>query len=113
MTTPITILPIQHATLGESHYAGLLVDAILRYDLNEISVNDGEVTTVKRSRNREEILLALCTTGQDVLIVRDADGEFAGEFLLIWGNDPDGCELVADYTDNDFCRIIWNLVFKD
>lgn len=112
MTTPITILPIQHATLGESYYAGLLVDAILRYDLNKISVNDGEVTTVKRSRDRQEILTALCTTGQDVLIVRDANGEFAGEFLLIWGNDPDGSELVADHTDNAFCNTIWNQIFK-
>ena len=112
MTTPLTILPIQHATLGESHYAGLLVDAILNYEGHTISVNDGEVTTVKRSRNREQILLALCTTGIDDLLVRDANGDFAGWFHLIWGNDPDGCELVADFTDNDFCNTIWNQIFK-
>ena len=65
-----------------------------------LSVNDGEAWTVKRSTNRAAILAALETTGEDVLRVRDAAGGYLGDINLIWGNDPNGEELIADHTDN-------------
>jgi hypothetical protein len=65
-----------------------------------LSVNDGEAWTVKRSRNKAAILAALETTGEDILRVRDnATAEMIGDISLIWGNAPDGSELVSDHTD--------------
>ena len=64
-----------------------------------LSVNDGEAWTVKRSTNKAAILAALETTGEDILRVRDDAIYMVGDISLIWGNAPDGSELVADYTD--------------
>ena len=77
-----------------------------------LSVNDGEMWTVKRSTNKAAILAALETTGEDIIRVRhmwteindnDVVGDISlivGDIILIWGNAPDGSELFADHTDN-------------
>ena len=36
---------------------------------------------------------------------------YQGSMLLVWGNDPDGSELVADYTDTPLIDEIWREVF--
>ena len=38
---------------------------------------------------------------------------YQGSMLLVWGNDPDGSELVADYTDTPLIDEIWREVFWD
>ena len=65
-----------------------------------LSVNDGEVWTVKKSTDKAAILAALETTGEDTLRIRDnATGERIGDVFLVWGNAPNGEELIADHTD--------------
>ena len=49
------------------------------------------------------------TEMQHVRVYRD--GAYHGSLLLVWGNDPDGSELVADYTDNPLIDGIWRRVF--
>ena len=39
----------------------------------------------------------------DELIASDKAGKRLGWFQLIWGNDSDGSELIADCTANDLC----------
>ena len=66
-----------------------------------VSVNDGECWTVKKSDNLAAILAALESTGEDILRIRDKEaGIVIGTAVLIWGNAPDGSELIADYTAN-------------
>lgn len=95
----------QFATPGERKTARRLITECLNRGYT-VSVSDGEEWTVKRSREFDAIYSALATTGSDVLRVRDAAGNSAGSFVLIWGNDPAGSELIADYSANDVCESI-------
>lgn len=92
----------RYAQAGEAKRARALVRAILAKG-HAVSVNDGQEETVTRSRSFAKIEEALCTTGEDVLTVHDDEGARLGFFLLIFGNDPDGSELIADHTDNAYC----------
>lgn len=92
----------RYATAGEAKAARALVRAILAKG-HLVTVNDGCENTVIRSSSFNKITAALCTTGEDVLTARDADGVKLGRFWLIYGNDADGSELVADHTDNAYC----------
>ena len=97
----------KYATAGEARVARKLVRAALAAGY-AISVNDGEAWTVKRSTREREILDALATTGEDWLrLYLPATGESAGTFQLIYGNDPDGSELIADHTDNNTCAALY------
>ena len=93
----------QYATAGEARVARKLIRAALARELS-ISVNDGEETTVRRSRNYREIVDALATTGADYLTMFAPTGDRVGTFTLIYGNDPSGDELIADHTDNTICE---------
>jgi hypothetical protein len=60
------------------------------------SVDDGECTTVRRSRDVDQILAALGTTEQDLLILSNNVGnDYVGAIDLVYGNAPD--EVVCDY----------------
>jgi hypothetical protein len=79
----------------------LLIDHALAQDWT-VSVNDGEEWTVKKSRDRDEILAALATTGEDILKFRDSEGKALGTMWLIYqGGDNPGDEVVNDYTSNE------------
>ena len=93
---------MEYATAGERAHAKALVRYLLGNGLS-LSVNDGEEWTVVRSTDEREILNALATTDMDELIAADAAGARLGWFQLIWGNDPDGSELVADCSANELC----------
>ena len=66
-----------------------------------ISVTNGEGYAIRRSSSLEEIKKNLGSTDADWLVIRCKDGEKIGWILLIWGNDPDGSDLIADHSDND------------
>lgn len=100
----------QYATAGEARVARKLIKAALARELS-ISVNDGEEWTVKRSRNYREIVDALATTGEDILHMTAPTGDRIGSFVLIYGNDESGEELIADHTDNDICERMYRAAY--
>lgn len=94
----------KYATAGEARNARQLVAQLLA--LGTVSVQDGEEWTVTNSTDRDAILDALCTTDMDRVLLREPSGKRVGSFLLVWGNAPDGSELIADHSDNDVCNAI-------
>ena len=77
-----------------------------------VSVNDGEEWTVRKSKNRDKILEALATTGEDVLRFHDSEGNNLGMISLIYqGGDSDGEEVISDHTDNESMNHLYRLTF--
>jgi hypothetical protein len=96
------------ATKGEAEVVKRLVRIVLERGYM-VSINDGEEWTVTLSTDRNEILSALATTGEDIVRLYK-DGERAGSLWLVYGNAEDGSELIADHSDNDACHnICWDL----
>ena len=95
-----------YTTSGERGVATRLVRAALHAGY-AVSVYDGEEYTVKRSRKESQILAALATTGEDMLVIRDATGERLGVLCLIWGNEESGECLIANHTDNDAMEALY------
>jgi hypothetical protein len=93
------------ATKGEQARARSIVHRALTAGYS-ISVCDGEEWTVKRSKDRNEVLNALASTSDDCLRLRNDAGEVIGSVWFIWGNAEDGSELAADYSDNEATRAI-------
>lgn len=82
----------------EREIINALVTAIFRQGLS-ISVSDG----VKRSTNRDHIMRDAGITDHTVFTLSDG----AGWFSLIHGNR---CDVISDYSDNEVCNLIWDLV---
>ena len=106
MTNDLT----KYTTPGEARVARKLVKALLARELS-VSVYDGEEWTVKKSRSYRAIVDALATTGEDMLRVYAPTADRLGSFVLIYGNDPSGEELIADHTDNAFCDSVYRAVY--
>lgn len=97
-------------TFGEEKYVRKLVQNLLARGYL-ISVDDGEEWTVVESSNEAQIMGALGTTEQDFIKVRDPlDWRALGVFRLIYGNDPEGEEVISDYTDIPLFETIWREV---
>lgn len=103
------MIAMEYATAGERHYARKLVRNLLSRG-HYLSVCDGEDWTVVRSRKEDEILGALCTTGTDEIIASDPAGTRLGWFWLVWGNAPEGDELISDFSANTLCETVWSEV---
>lgn len=102
----------QYATNGEARAARKLIRAALAEGWT-VSVNDGEETTVRRSSREREIFDALCTTGEDIITIHlPVGGKPGGTFWLIYGNDDDGTELIADHTDNENCERLYKAAYR-
>tara|TARA_R110000772_G_scaffold84378_3_gene178156 strand:+ start:564 stop:908 length:345 start_codon:yes stop_codon:yes gene_type:complete len=86
----------KYASTVEAKIAQIVVDHLLGAGFL-VSVEDGEEVTVRRSRDAAEIRAALCTTGEDRLLVSTPEAPYgqAGGVLLIWGNGED---LISDYS---------------
>lgn len=97
---------MEYLTDGERKAARKLVRAA-RAAGYLVSVWEGEDWAIRRSDKESDILQALGSTGQDRLdFIQPAASDTgkvtrAGWALLIYGNDPDGSELVADCSDNE------------
>lgn len=87
----------RYASIHEAMVARRIVRVALSKGWT-ISVYDGGEWTVKKSADRMTILQALATTEADMLRFRNADNVTVGTLVLIWGNDPSGDELIADYS---------------
>lgn len=92
----------KYATAGEAKVARALVTAILAKG-HSIDLNDGEEWTLEGCKDAAQIEDALATTGYDTIRATDAYGVVYGSFYLVYGNEEDGSELIADCTDNDYC----------
>ena len=79
----------------ERKIVGKIVEAALA-EGNMLSVYDGEEYPIKRSRDYDAIMGAIMSTDEDVLRIRDADGNSLGSILLVYGND--GWDVVCDYS---------------
>lgn len=80
-----------------------------------VSVHDSEEWVVIRSKSFNEIRDSLGGSGEDVLRVRDSDGEYVGMFYLIYnnGSEQDPMIVIADYSVTDtFDRIVEELTAK-
>lgn len=90
-----------YCTQREAAKAASIVDSALSRGWT-VSLNDShdgsESWTVKRSTDRAAILSAMNSTDGDFLLFRDAEGNRIGFVSLIYGNDPNGSELVADHS---------------
>jgi hypothetical protein len=75
-----------------------------------VSVHDGEEWAVKKSSDKTVILAALFSTDQDEITIRTADGNKAGWFQLIYGND--GYDVVSNSSENEVCNAIWKAVLS-
>lgn len=81
----------------ERQIAERLIDDVLGSGAS-VSIFDGEHTTVRRSRDRADILAALGTTDSDVVRIHTASAPGTihhAWVLLIWGN---GFDLISDST---------------
>jgi len=91
-----------------------IASAIVRHALKnnmQVSINDGEEWTVKKSGNYREIMSALYSTDEDVIRLNNAtDGFPLGKFFLVYGND--GYDVVSDYTVTETTDHIWETVIK-
>lgn len=97
-------------TFGEEKYVRKLVRNILERGYM-ISVNDGEIWTVVDSFDEVRIMGALGTTDEDFIKMKDPlDYKSLGVFSLIYGNDPEGEEVISDYTASPLCETIWREV---
>ena len=63
-----------------------------------VTIDDGGAICLDRSDNKDDILGALATSGEDILYFENAGGARYGFIQLIYGNDQD---CIADHTDND------------
>jgi hypothetical protein len=108
----------QYATAGERKVARRLIKAAIAAGYS-ISVNDGEDWTVRRSVKLKAIEDALCTTGEDTLLLCAANPSKTvgwhgvGSFYLVFGNAKDGSELLSDFTANDICEGLWKQALGD
>lgn len=90
----------KYTSKGEAKVVRNLIDVILGSGYL-ISVFDGEEFVVKRDSNKDVILAALASTGEDIIYVRTRQGGRVGHLNLIWGNAENGEEVIADYSDNE------------
>jgi hypothetical protein len=64
-----------------------------------ITVNDGEEDVVTRSKDMTEIRSALFSTDEDYLYVYGDDKtNHLGCIYLVYGNAPDGSEVICDHS---------------
>lgn len=99
----------KYASAGERRMAKRLIKECLARGYT-ISLYNGEEWTVKLASHKTTILNAMASTGEDTIRIRDDKGNNLGVFSLIYGNNPDGTELIADFSDNEICDSIWKTV---
>jgi hypothetical protein len=62
----------------------------------QVSVNNGEEITVRRSTDAAAVCAALGTTDEDSIHLRKADGVRAGFVLFVYGNE--GNTVICDHS---------------
>lgn len=113
------MVTLEKTEISLDKYAGRAEAAVARRLVRKaleagykISVHDGGEWTVKGSTDRNAILEALATTGEDTIRLRDADNNKIGSFSLVYQDGP-GDELIADFTDNEIMEGLYKLAIKE
>lgn len=75
-------------------------------------IDDGGEWACDRTDDTAEIVAASNSTGEDSLHCYDANGARIGRFYLIWGDCPEGTDLVANYGVNAFTEATFDAWFK-
>ena len=77
-----------------------------------VTINVGEDDCLEQSADYTEILEAMSSSGEDVVIPFDKDGNDLGWFYLIYDNGSEGnpMVLISDLVANSFCEGIYNKV---
>ena len=94
--------------MTEKDKARELVREILAEGLG-VKVDNGEELSGIMT-DADEVERWLGAADMETLILYRGDTR-VGSMLLVWGNDPEGSELVCDYTDNPLIDGIWRRVF--
>lgn len=82
-----------------------MVNALLSDDNICLSVFDGEVWDVKKSRNKMDIVATINSVEECTIKVRTIDhNKVLGSFYCIF---DDGFQIV-DHTDNNYCSTIFS-----
>jgi hypothetical protein len=89
----------------EKAVARRLINALLDEPCLISVACDGEVD-VEESTNRAEIF-EYATACYSIEII----GHGVGWFSLIYGNAPDGSELISNHSDNEICNRIYKAVY--
>lgn len=89
---------------GEQRKAKRIIRKALSMGMR-VAVSDGYGFFTERSHDYATILAAVGEMDMDELIFY-VDGERIGWMLLVWGNEPDGSELAADYTANETMEVL-------
>lgn len=87
---------------GEVAVATRLIKFLVSQE-KAVAIWEGEGWAIKRSTSVPDLLAALASTGEDKLVIYPAEGNGPREgfILLVWGNEADGSELIADHSDNE------------
>jgi hypothetical protein len=95
---------------GEQAVARRLVKTALKMGYR-VSVHDG----VKWSPKFTTYGMAWSWLGEmdeDNIILFDANDNRVGWIFLVWGNEPDGSELIADHTSNNAIAAVVDAALK-
>ena len=70
-------------------------------------IHDGEAWTSPENISDHKQVAALAnSTGEDALKVCGPEGAPLATFYLVWGNAPDGSELISDCSGNAFAEAV-------
>jgi len=88
-----------------------LIKELLAADCT-VTINDGEEDCLEQSSDFTEILEAMSSSGEDVVIAFDKEGNDLGWFYLIYDNGSKGNPMIciSDLVANQFCESIYNKV---
>jgi hypothetical protein len=106
----LTFTPtLPNVSLGEERHARAILSECARLNL-QVEVQDEKDMCYKRGAGDDVALDTLAASDENLITLfqqEERGWRQVGWLLLIWSNAPDGSELVADYSANDFtCAFI-------
>jgi len=96
---------------GEQAVARRLVKSALKMGY-QISVHDGGSKWSPKFITFGAVWVWLGEMDEDQILLFDASDNLVGWIFLVWGNEPDGSELIADHTSNDAIAAVVDAALK-
>lgn len=103
-----------HPFPAEARVARKLVrEALARgFDISVRPMDGDADWTVRRTRSLRALSEALSYCDEEVVRLTHPEGKRVS-FLLVWGNNPDGSELISDFTSSDVADEIYRAVYNE